>query len=179
MAGTNGLTAAMSDDFFDDPQDNFADAMQIEAAAVAVDPADEDRATVCRYVAMRQRYQLERERIIENLERLKAQMDKRLAWVEEVLAPPAEAATRRLLETQKGKTKSVVTPWGRCGFRTVKPKLVVDDPERALAAVPSAAKPQPPKLDKAALDAHFIKTGEEIPGTHLEPGGEKLTVTAK
>jgi len=84
------------------------------------------------------------------------------------------------IEKLKGKRKSINLPAGAVGFRSVGPRLVVDDEGLVLKwakhHLPSAVVVTE-RLSKSVINEHVEKVGE-IPdeGVHVEPAAEKFYI---
>ncbi len=91
-----------------------------------------------------------------------------------------EAWTSSELERLANKRKSVALPSGTVGFRTVRPKLIVDD-EQAVLVWPRrscrAAVVVVERVSKSVLDEHVATTGE-LPdaGAHVEAEAERFYI---
>jgi len=80
----------------------------------------------------------------------------------------------------RGRRRSVSLPGGTCGFRRIRPVLVVDNEHEVItwarAAVPSAVVTVE-RLSKAILNQHFETTGElPAKGAHAQPAYDKFYI---
>ena len=143
-----------------------ADMARMEAGPATCD----DERTLQRYQRLRARCLAERQRIVDSHRQMVARCDSELSTIDYLYAAEAEAACRRLIEGSS--KKSLITPFGKAGFRTNPARLeVVDEPR-----VPSQFKRQvvTEKIDKRAIDVQFTASGEIPPGCELVPPTEKF-----
>ena len=93
-----------------------------------------------------------------------------------------EAQVNRDLQAQKGTKRSVAYSTGTAGYRkvTTQPSAVIDDPVKAEAHArlycPDALKVT---IKPSVVLKAIQTTGEEFPGTHIEPGESKDTFYPK
>jgi len=89
----------------------------------------------------------------------------------------ARNSTQLMLEGAK--RRSVVTPFGKAGFRAGKEKLVIDKEDMAMewlkTNLPEALKEKTTvTIGKTEITASFMETGELPPGCHIEPATDKF-----
>lgn len=143
-----------------------ADMARTEAGPATCD----DERMLQRYQRLRARCLAERQRIVDSHKQMVARCDSELSTIDYLYAAEAEAACRRLIEGS-GK-KSLITPFGKAGFRTTPARLEVVD--ELLLPLKFNVPVLTNKIDKRAIDVQFKATGEIPPGCELLEPTEKF-----
>jgi len=156
---------------------------QVEEACALVEATDagpmadtEEKRELYRILRCRARLAAELVRVKAAAESMVRQLSSQLAGIDSFYGPSLRALTRQLLLAQRGKAKSVKTPFGVVGFRHQGERLVLDDAAAILAAVDAGHLPEDlVKIEttrrpvKAALDQLYESTGEIPPGCLVQP----------
>lgn len=166
-----------------DPDDLAAIRRELDTIDPGPLATTQDEADLNRYVRRIMALRSERERIAAATRSMLAAIDSKIEGTEFVYRARAEDIARRMLASQRGKSKSVKTPFGTAAFRTVPAKLVVTD-ELALLAdaggnVGLAGVVETvttTRVDRAKLAEYFEATGELPAGVTIEPPRESFSV---
>jgi phage host-nuclease inhibitor protein Gam len=123
-----------------------------------------------RYLRRRGQLEAEKTHIKDQVAAMLRGIESKIAALDWVFGPSAEATVRQLLGD--GKAKSVKTPFGTAGFRTVPAGLVVTDESK----LPDDAFRTVRQVDKAGIVAKFKETGEVVAGCEIKPAEERFFV---
>lgn len=108
-----------------------------------------------------------------------AVLQRRAAYLESILEQVAIAYPYPPAKT-KGSKRAL--PSGEIGIKRFDAKVVVDDPKAVVAWAHEQKMPLLLRVkyepDKKMVDDYVFGSGEEIPGTHVEPASEKPYVKA-
>lgn len=152
-----------------DTEEDPIDEVVAEALALDVGEQPNERiASLHRYLRQRGRIGSEIERVKQNTSRLLRTLSRRLDALDAFYGPIAADAVRTM--TAGKKTKSVTTPFGVAGFRTVPPGVEVVDSEK----LPEAFRRHKWEANRDALARHLKETGEIPEGCALRPAEERF-----
>jgi hypothetical protein len=154
---------------------------EVDAMEVADLPRDQDEATVLRYLRRRSQVQAEITHIKDQTQALLRSLESKLNGLDFVYTPIAQDFARRRIT---GKAKSIKTPFGTVGFRTLPGGPFVSDEtaliETALSAPPDSTMwgmvEMVPRVKRAAINEHFKQSGELFPGCDVKAAEEKFYV---
>lgn len=152
-----------------------AEAMKNEDAGTVA--KNEDEITLDRYLRIHGRLTSERDRLKEQMAKMLTDLDGRIDRLDFVYEPIVREIVQKMLAG--GKSKSLHRPFGTVGFRTVPPKLEVEDAAAVAEAIIAGAIPescQRVKIEysQSGLTEHFKSTGELPPGCKLLESFEKF-----
>lgn len=162
--------------------ENFLDELRLETEALEVGdfPKTDDMATLCKYLRHRQRLESEAERIKEQMQAMLKTLKSRLDGLDYVYMPIVAPIVSKMLASQK--SKSIKTPWGTAGYRTVPDGLNITDEARLI--VQADVQPElkhlivcPPRyISKSELNQYVKKTGDLPDGVETVAAHEKFFV---
>lgn len=141
-------------------------------------PKNDEMRTLCRFLRHRASLCAEAETIKEQMASMLKSIESRLKGLDYVYLPIVEPIVQKMLEGQKA--KSIKTPWGNAGYRTLQQKLEIIDEDRLMRVadmVPAMAGVvfTPPRaISKANLNDYFKTTGDLPDGVELTPKQEKF-----
>lgn len=156
----------------------------VEVGDVAIATSDsraktDDDRTLYRFIRRRAQIASERQRIADQMGAMLRDLDNQLKGIDYVYEGLCADITRTLLDGKKA--KSIKTPFGTVGFRTIAGKLSVTDPEKVLALVDAGKLPAEVKRVKTEvamqpLSHHYEQTGDLPEGCEVSAGYEKFYV---
>lgn len=133
-----------------------------------------------RFIRQRLWLESEIERVKENTARILRRLEGRLKAQDYVYGQEARNIVQEMLKGKK--EKSILTPFGRAGFRTVPAQLEIVEEQLIFDAVHACKLPSlfvrtKEEIDKRELKAWFAMHGELPPGTELLEKTEKFYVS--
>ena len=133
-----------------------------------------------RFIRQRLWLESEIERVKENTAKILRRLEGKLKAQDYVYGQEARNIVREMLKGKK--EKSILTTFGRAGFRTIPAQLEIVDEKPIFDAVHACTLPSSfirtkEEIDKRELKAWFAMHGELLPGTELLEKTEKFYVS--
>lgn len=153
---------------------------ELSSTAIGNIPTDPEEARFLRFLRTRSRISAEIDRIKLNSQAMLKDLERRLEAVDFVCMNDAKEYVARQLAGKK--IKSLKTPFGRAGFRTLKGGISLEDPKALVIAAESRLEyiglviQRPPEPSKTAINEYFLKTGDVPPGCVPVDPSEKFYV---
>lgn len=176
MTPADGPTAADFD------QQALVDETRCEAEAMEIGElvTDERLKTLYRYLRRRGQLAAEAERLRENLHAMLKEITRKVETLDYLYQEEAKATVRDMLAGKKA--KSLKTPFGVAGFRTIAAKVEVVDEATLIKAAESdvdlmALVRTETRVSRSDVADHFKRTGELPPGCELSAAYEKFHIS--
>lgn len=153
---------------------------ELSTTAIGNIPSDPEEARFLRFLRTRSRISAEIDRIKSNSQAMIRDLERRLEAVDFVCMNDAKEYVSRQLAGKK--VKSVKTPFGRAGFRTLRGGISLEDEKALLIAAESKLEylglvvQPPPVPSKTAINKYFEETGDVPPGCVPIDPSEKFYV---
>ena len=147
------------------------------ADLLAYEPTDYNDRTLCAYLRQCQQIESETARVKQQMEAMLAALGSRRSRLDWLYLPEVQRIVDERLRGKKA--KSIKTPWGTAGYRTLQPKLEIMDVTKLLAAADTRPEMNylivvQRSIGQAKLNDFFKTTGELPDGVDLIPKREKF-----